>query len=390
MISFTHASSTFLTLILISPALADVEYGTQSALEDHAYLAKSVVKLENGAMLSRSTCSATVIGKNLLLTAHHCVNDLKVGSRVSINEKPIYKVTLLETGEKLSRAVIKVLDSSTIPLKTKMEVSNTDIAVIQVAPAGKEPSEIENLNPIPIASLTVHTELSPKAWIVGYGQTGPNRGDAGTLRAGYTIPDEQDFAPATKTAKNEEFKAVMEQLKLPLNAINSLEKRAGVYQFKNTEGSYLSSKGALKVLLGDDGAHSSVQHGDSGGPLIAFDSKGRGFIVGVSSMVVEKAMLLNPTLVIEDENQAPLSAPLTLPAALVNSENPAVAEAVMKGAINSITERLEQLRFLDESWKATRSFNVSYYTGRATVSHFASLQFSENMKLVKDALAKAK
>lgn len=374
-----QASLLIFSIILPAISFADIDGGSESALQEHADLARSIVKFETGAMLSLQTCTATVIAKNTLLTARHCLEGLKVNDRVTLNEAPIYRISEIASQPNHTENQIEFITPATYPPQTQLVSNNTDIGIFKVTAIGNEKSTIEDLSPIPIASLSSHLALSQRVWVVGYGYTGPNQNDAGTLHAGYTTLDLQDYVEGPTLAKVSNIQEYIELARVPMKALDSVESRTVEFLFTQKSGKYINSKFQKRSVLGEDGNHAQVQHGDSGGPLIAFDAKGRGYIVGVNSMAASKTKYYQPKIVVRDP-QGGLLFEITIP---LDSDEDLNESALMDDSWNFITQKLEEKGLISPAWKVTQDFEIAYVTKREALSHFASLQIPLNQNFLK-------
>lgn len=235
-----------------------IEGAQASALKDNEALLKSVVHFAN---LKNGSCTATLIKKDVLLTAKHCVD--------------IYN----------PKGIINSVEATSIQTIVSPD---TDLALVKFVTNSALNKKLVGAKPIEIATAVDQGLYADSVLLAGYGMTSEDS-TSGTLYAGKNKVIEND--PVT-VALFETLYGPQSGSKYPFrsNYIHLLAKRMTNYEsFQYVEGFTVSKDGGLyySIIPGKDQfpeGTSMALPGDSGGPLMAFKD-GVASVIGVASDV---------------------------------------------------------------------------------------------------------
>lgn len=235
-----------------------IEGAKPAVLKEHKALLKSVVHFAN---LRSGSCTATLIQKDVLLTAKHCVD--------------LYN----------PKGIINSVAASSIQTVVS---ADTDLALVKFISNVDLDKKLMGAVPVEIATEHRETLYASEVLLAGYGMINDDS-TSGILYAGTNTVVESD--PATK-ALLESLHGPKSGSKYPLRSdyIHLFGKRETTYEsFQYVEGFTVSVDGGLyysadtKTEKYVDG-NSTALPGDSGGPLIGFEN-GRPILIGVASDV---------------------------------------------------------------------------------------------------------
>jgi len=369
-----------LTLALILGCLTTAAFAHASPIDgstDEAYqsnrdLLKSFVKIHESAFETGVLCSSTLISKNILLTARHCVDLLMPGDSIELNDQASFEVVAIE----------KTAQENSFP--KGQPGTSTDLALILFKSNDCANSKLSDISPIPLATDANRADLSNRVLIAGYGISGPNHGDAGTLRAGYNEWSWSDYSKPTAD-RQKLASSLITRGHLPQNCLMLAGERTDIVGFVNETGKKLSSQGADFSGMNPNPPKDAVAlSGDSGSAAIAFDSQQQPYIVGVTSEASDRAVA-SPRVVfaLEPENSSPIFQTTVPP------EDPRQRiDLPMVNANRDLLKKLTTDGYLDQNRTVLKNFGVMVRQSRLSFSLYASVLNSENQTFIRQALDK--
>ena len=257
---------------------------SDEVLNANRTLLKSVVKFEAGKGMEQYLCSATVVSKNILLTAGHCV--LSIEGSTAMKRGDVIAIS----GKQVRVAAVRSLGAIETTDVINQRSFDTDMALILVESLtpGK-PTVIADIAAIPIANQEVASSLSEDILFAGFGMQKRNENKTGEMRAGinkwvvsnYSLPGD------------EERKLGMEQMVRDNQSDDEQLVTLGKREWSSTEnfkkGNSLVPKKPNQNLANGENAAIPLP-GDSGSAAIAFDPNHQAYIVGVTSKTGEDAI----------------------------------------------------------------------------------------------------
>ena len=355
-----------LALFLMSSPVthaAPIEAGSEKSVSQNKLLLNSVIKFRMGSFFNSGICSSTLISKNVLLTALHCVEGMHSGDMINLNDNPNYRA-------------VEIIAQKGMSALVNDESVSTDIALILFKADRCEQSTLGEVDPIPLATQKNKAQLSNRVLLAGYGETQFGLGNAGTLHAGYNHWMLSDYSqvkyPELIPGIKEHLKNVMETAQ---NQLVLGGGRTEVAWFTNIAG---------KKISGELGAGTVIEHesavdlpGDSGGPAFAFDKSGNPFIVGVTSEVSSNARPKVAQLLARGPKNE-LITKVTVP----------MTENGLDVASNQLHSVLLKLKVIDSSNYALMDFKVVQIRDRLAYGMYASTSNPINDRFILGNLKK--
>jgi hypothetical protein len=370
---------------------APIEGWTPEAATNNATLLKSVIKMDSGKFFSKTTCSSTLISKNILLTAKHCVAKITAGTRISLNDNPAYEVVAVVQQPKMAvttTAAAASADGKTLtalPLPSKE--TSTDVAMVLFKSTDCSTSTLGGVEPLKLANAQVKAGLSNKVLIAGYGLTAPGGSDAGTLHAGYNEWTVSDYSVTADPKMADLVKAVARSKRIPEDSLIMMGDRDQMLAFINTKGQKISSSLTnLTAFKQPEGA--LPLPGDSGSAAIAFDSKNNPYVVGVTSMADPNSVPFGASILVVDPaspSKEPIFSADITEKGFFDSEEDLTAKA-MDGAMAKLLE----LKYLDGNDNVLKDFGVLRTSGRAAMGTYASVLNPQNNAFITQGLEQLK
>jgi|GEM_PF-2627219 len=347
-----------------------IDGSSDEAYQTHRDLLKSFIKIHESAFATGVICSSTLISKNILLTARHCVDLLMPGDSIELNDQASFEVVAIE----------KTAQENDFP--KGQPGTNTDLALILFKSNDCANSKLSDVSPIPLATDVNRADLSNRVLIAGYGISGPNRGDAGVLRAGYNEWSWSDYSKPTAD-QQKMASSLIARGHLPQNSLILAGERTDMFGFVNEKGKKLSSRGVDFSGMNPNPPKDAVAlSGDSGSAAIAFDSQQRPYIVGVTSEASDHAMVSERAMVALEPNQSKPFYQTTLP-----PEDPRQRiDLPMANANRDLLKTLTVAGYLDQNRTVLKDFAVMIHQSRQSFSLYASVLNSENQTFIRQAL----
>lgn len=252
---------------------------SETILSENAELLKSIVRIDtlsnaglfNGKIFKPvSTCSATLVGKNILLTARHCVDHFDVTKTFKINGNDNYQAIKHIIPEKM---ITKIGDKKVL----------TDAALVLFTAVDCAKSTIKEIGSIPLASRSDGRTYSNEVILAGYGLTDwlKLQGASEVIHAGKNTWIKSNYGSLSNDLWNQFARRISpDKLKqINFEGLFSLSEgeTKGIYQAKKGEKVF---SGNVKFL----GPALSLQ-GDSGSSALAIDDQGQYKVVGVASLL---------------------------------------------------------------------------------------------------------
>ena len=269
-----------ITLSLLNP----IENADPQALVDHATVLKSVVKLGRIIDGETMTCTASLVDKNILLTARHCVFDEQTGRPTILKGDPILingvQNEAIEVVRELSSFARMPIAGQITPQKNSYPVL-TDAALILFHPLNCDQSATAQLPMLAIANTNQKSLLSSRVLLAGYGNSNRYHESLAGLNAGY------NFAVFDDWSANEMGRMVKAQGDR-IEALDLDREEIRVFT-EQTQGEVMMNvRAGEKVIALSKKMNLSLSAmvsplpGDSGGPAIAFDGASA-YLVGIVS-----------------------------------------------------------------------------------------------------------
>jgi hypothetical protein len=349
---------------------------------------RSVISMNVELSEGTAACSASLVGKNILLTSQHCTdsrdnpnNRLKTGSPLTLNGQAGF----------VAREIIRFGRTYAGPSDSPSLQTNTDLALIRVEISGSSPSFLDSLPVLPIASPEVAAILDDQILVSGYGVKSWYAEETGTLRYGLARKIDQIGEIGIKNylslRKNSEL--------LPQHEFSQGQFYIAAIR---TEAQTLKSKKGTPVRHEDFSRYTLLDGnpmglpGDSGAPAIAFDGAHRPFLIGVASMTMANA--LHSDLVLSAirnhrfMNPTPLlSASFPIPS--MGLQSVAIFDAIASdGEISKkIFALLARKKLIDENGNATAPITITKTMTRLAIGIYTSTSHPLNQQFILNNLS---
>lgn len=335
-----------------------IEAADADTLKNNQALLKSVVHFAN---LKNGSCTATLIQKDVLLTAKHCVD--------------IYN----------PKGIINSVAATSIETIVSPD---TDLAIVKFVSNKNLNKKLVGAKPIQIALQADETLFTGNVLLAGYGITNAES-DSGTLYAGQNTVAEGD--PVSK-AKLHTLIGPQSGSKYPLRSdyIHLMARRLTTYEsFDYVEGFTVSADGGL-YYSANVGLEQYVESksialpGDSGGALIAFKNN-QAIIIGVTSdvcvtcagSIVKEVTILDQRLktektIVVDEN--------------MNGNGRSINATLLK--VLAQAGVLDQDPDYKEGFITNTDFSFEFKMDRMAVNGYVSTTHAANSKFISETLKK--
>ena len=340
-------------------------------------LLRSVLTFEVKTPHKGYLCSASYVGKDILMIADHCVTDDQTGE-VSVDSKTPIRIN---GGDQFEVAEVDSTGYMKAALKGVEPAELSDMALVRIRPRVCLPGKMD-WPLIPVAGKGTLPGMKKEIMIIGAGISNPYGEDAGQMRIGYNHRASEDeiksssFPAQAGTSLDEHFS-------VPSNSIPIMGNRVDVGVLENKAGLiFNSSQFQTKLYVAENSAID--MHGDSGGPMIGFDSNGNPKVIGVASMTIENVMKSSRIVVIRDGEGNEVEH-LPFPEF---RDDPEVNRSLMAAFQSSIVKRLNELGYLAGGALVLRDFEMSIQNPRLGVGLYTSITEGANADFLNRSMAK--
>ncbi len=340
----------------VIPALGDPMEGDRpSLLDEHKALLDSVLPLS----FTTGRCTASLVAKNLLLTARHCAMNEKTDQQ---NIKPGDTIQLRDFDYEVVDA--RIQEKETISAK------NTDIALFLVKPKGEtDPNLLEKLKPIEIA-VQARADFINEILMAGYGRIDwftPHEEDI--LRVGTNVPTVNYFQDSNHPKSRNE-KKINDQMQIGAEEELIVEaNREAFWNFTIKPGeTLLDQKFRLKMKI-EDRKSAMFQAGDSGSPALAHAPNGSYQIVGVATHAQMDMDHRPTTLYAEGPNQVRTRV-VTVP---YFDRKIGLQDAQAQLGIKALNSELQSAGWMSEQGQAKVKFKLVFQRRIHEVGAYASV-----------------
>jgi hypothetical protein len=294
------------------------------------------------------TCTATIIRKNILLTAGHCAISFPEGGRLSINDADHFTV------EKT-----RILSGS-----MSSESDPHDIALLLIKPDADFKKTLRD-HRLPVAKTPSDQATSKDVLVAGYGSRDLNITRAWpkdlTLQAAHITFAKSDFGLATPVKYAEKIEFTYPQVAVGM----------AVYQLVTTfmPGTF-TPVAQNQTIYFPEAPMTVATEGDSGSPAISYRADGKPEIVGVLSVVANQN--LNAISIVDIK--------------LAGGSTSLFRKAMPNVTSEIVSAKLLDLGLVDAKGMPTQAFKIASMRLQTLLSEYSSVYDPKNAEFIQNSL----